>query len=233
MASPTATTTTIMAGSLSSGISTECALATLSTRLGQQGKERAKDRHGIDEISQQLTETSDQLTYIRKVLNHLVSGQNLAPTAASSTVSEPAPSGCLLPGQAVSLPSIEIPPVSQASLFIAQSNTASGSVNPSISGNHTSGHAALATHTCFLQAHWDFQDHTQTLAFQGYSNDASIMHFPWPVFSSDLSPQFSSRMGTPALGQPLSFHQQQQLQAAITTGWSRAPQHSAMDDNTF
>ena len=39
-------------------------------------------------------------------------------------------------------------------------------------------------------------------------------------------------MGTPTLGQPLSFYQQLQLQAAITTGLPGAPQHSTID-NTF
>ena len=63
------------------------------------------------------------------------------------------------PGQATSLPGTGIPPVSQASLSIAQSSTASGSVNSSISCNHISRNAALAICTCFLQASWDFQDH--------------------------------------------------------------------------
>ena len=63
--------------------------------------------------------------------------------------------------------------MSQASLFIAQPSTASGSLNPSISGNHISGHVASAIHTGFLQASQNFQDHAQTLAFQGHSNDAS------------------------------------------------------------
>ena len=40
-------------------------------------------------------------------------------------------------------------------------------------------------------------------------------------------------MGAPTLGQPLSLHQQQQLQAAIATGLPGAPQHSTMDNNTF
>ena len=243
MVSPATTTTTITAGSIPSGVFTECALAALSNRLGQQGKERAKDRYHIEELFQQLTETSDQLAYIRKVLEHLISGQTPAPTAtvvtsASSTVSRPAPSSgssCLPPEQTTSLPGIGIPPVSHASLFIAQSSTASGSVNPSISSNHIRGHAASATHTGFLQASWDFPNHALTLAFQGHSNDASITHSPQPVFSSDLLPWFSLGMGTPALGQPLSlsFHQQQLTQAAIATGLPVAPQHSATYNNTL
>ena len=44
MASPAITTTIITAGSISNRVLMECALAALSTRLGQQGKERAKDR---------------------------------------------------------------------------------------------------------------------------------------------------------------------------------------------
>ena len=43
MASAT-TTTTITTGPIPSRASTECALAALSSRLGQQGEERAKDR---------------------------------------------------------------------------------------------------------------------------------------------------------------------------------------------
>ena len=241
MASPATTTTTITAGSIPSRASTGCALAVLSTRLGQQAKERAKDRHCIEELSQQLTETSDQLAYIRKVLDHLVSGQTPVPTtgvvtAASSTASGPTPSlssGCLLPGQATSLHSTGIPSVSQASLFIAQPSTASGSVNSSTIGNHIGRYAALAICTGFLQASWDFQDHAQILAFQGHSNDTSITLSPRPVFSLDLLPWFSSGMDAPALGQPLSFPQQQQSQATITTGLPGAPQHSAMDNNTL
>ena len=114
MASTATTTTTI-----TRGVSMECALAVLSTRLGQQGEERATDRCHIEELSQQLNETSDQLAYIRKVLDSLVSGQVLAVvTAASSTASGPAHSsgsGCLPLGQATSFP---------------QPSTASGSMNP-------------------------------------------------------------------------------------------------------
>ena len=40
-------------------------------------------------------------------------------------------------------------------------------------------------------------------------------------------------MGSSALGQPLSFHQQQQLKAAITTGLPGAPQHSAIDNTIY
>ena len=191
-ASAAATTPTITVASIPSRVSTEDALAVLSTRLGQQGEERAKDRCHIEKLSQQLTETNDQLAYIKKVLDWLVSGQTLVPTAvvvtpASSTASGPAPPlgiSCLPPGQVTLLLGIGTPLVSQASLFIAQSITASGSAYPSISGNHFSGQAASATHTGFPQASWDFQDHAQTVAFQGHPNDASLNHSPRPVFSS-------------------------------------------------
>ena len=113
-ASPAATTPTITTASIPSGVLTEGVLAVLSTRLGQQGEERAKDRCCIKELSQQLSETNDQLAYIKKVLDCLISGQTLAPTAAavtpaSSMASMPAPSSgssCLLLGQATSLPGI-------------------------------------------------------------------------------------------------------------------------------
>ena len=166
----------------------------LSTRLGQQGKERAKDRHHIEELSQQLNNTSDQLAYIRKVLDHLVSGQTpAAVTAASRIASGPAPSsgsGHFPLGQAASLP---------------QPSTASGSVKPSISGNHISRHAASANHTHFLWASWDLQDHAQTLAFQDHAYDALMTHSLQPFLPLDLLPWFSLGMGASALGQPLSF----------------------------
>ena len=236
MASPAATTTTIATDSIPSRVLTECALAALSTGLGQQGEERAKDRCHIKELSQQLTETRDQPAYIRKVLDHLISGQTPAPTATVATASGPAPSsgcGCLLAGQATSLPGTGIALASQASLFIAQSSTASDSVNLSVRGNHIDWHAASAICTGFLHTSWELQDHAQTLALQGHSNDTSITHSPWPVFSSDLLPWFSLGMGAPALDQPLCFHKQQQTEAAIATGLPRAPQHSTTDNNTF
>ena len=123
-----ANTIIITTGSIPSGVLMECALGVSSTRLGQQGKERAKDRCCIKELSQQLTETSDQLAYIRKVLDHLYCGQTPAPTAAMVTAaSRLAPSsgsGCFPPGQAASLPGTGLPPTSQASLFIAQPSAA-------------------------------------------------------------------------------------------------------------
>ena len=155
-------------------------------------------------------------------------------TAASNTASRLAPSsgsGYLPLGQATSLPDTGPLLACQASLFIAQPATASGSVNPSISSNHIGRHAASAICTCFSQTNWDLQDNIQTLAFRGHANDA-MTHSPWPFLLSHILPQFSLGKGSPALGQPLSFHQQQQLQAGITTGLPKAPQHSAMD-NTF
>ena len=151
MVSLATTTPTITAASITNEVLNECALATLSTRLGQQGEERAKDRCQFKELSQHITETSDQLAYIRKVLDHLISSQTLAPTAdrgthASSMSFGPAPpsgSGCLPPGKATSFPGTGIFLVSQASQFIAQLSTASGSVNTPISGNHISGQTAL------------------------------------------------------------------------------------------
>ena len=133
----------------------------------------------MKELSQQLTETSDQFAYIRKV-DHLISIQTLAltaavVTAASSTASGLAPSSgssCFPLGQATLLQGTGLPLVSQASLFIAQPSTASCSVSPSTNSNHISRHAASAIHTNFLQANWDLQDHAQTMAFQDHGNDA-------------------------------------------------------------
>ena len=70
------------------------------------------------------------------------------------------------------------------------------------------------------------------MAFQAHTNDALMTHSSWPFLPSDLLPWFSFGMVAPSLGQLLSFHQQQQLQAGIATGLQGAPKHSTMD-NTF
>ena len=146
-ASPSTITTTITPGA-----ATECALAVLSTRLGQQSEEMARDGGHTEELSHQLNETSNQLTYISKVLDCLISGQTPATTPAAVTVASLPTSGSSFPslGQAASHP---------------QLSTASSSVNPSASSDHIGRQAALTSHTGFLQMRWDLQDHAQTLTF--------------------------------------------------------------------
>ena len=111
-ASLVTTTTTFTTGG-----STEYSLAVLSTRLGQQDEQLARDRQQIDKISQQLCDTTTQLTHISKVLDCLLTG--CTPTAALVEVSAvpgtSSVSGTTHPGQASSLP---------------QQSTALGEVNP-------------------------------------------------------------------------------------------------------
>ena len=130
-----------------------------------------------------------------KVLDHLVSGQTPAPTAAvvtaaSSTASRPAPSsdsGCLPLEQAASLLGTDF--LWQVRHHCSLPNqTLHQAQESSISDNHISGHAASAIHTGFLQANQDLQDHTQTLAFQGHTTDASMTYSPWQLLLSDLLP---------------------------------------------
>ena len=149
---PAATTATITTASIPSMALTECALAALTTRLDQQGEERAKNRCQINELSQQLTETSNQLAYIRKVLDHLISTHTSAPLAAAvipttSTASGLVPtsgSGSLPLGQVALLPSTGFPLVSWTFQFIAQANTTLCSLLPPDSSNHIIRHEASA-----------------------------------------------------------------------------------------
>ena len=57
---------------ITAGAPTECSLAVLSTRLGQQDEQSAKDRHWIDKLSQQLNDTTTQFAHISKVLECLL-----------------------------------------------------------------------------------------------------------------------------------------------------------------
>ena len=93
MASPATTTPTITAASILSGVLTEDALAVLSTMLGQQGTERAKDRCHFKELLQQLTETNDQLAYIKKALDCLVLAKPQHPQLQQSSLSLALPLG--------------------------------------------------------------------------------------------------------------------------------------------
>ena len=95
------TTTTI-----TTGAPTECSLAVLSTRLGQQDEQSAKDRCQIDELLQQLSDTTTQLTHISKVLDHLLTSHVPMATLvdAPAAPSTSAGNGTVPSGAASSLP---------------------------------------------------------------------------------------------------------------------------------
>ena len=67
---------------ITTGAPMECSLAVLSTRLGQQDEQSAKDRCQIDELSQQLSDTTTQLAHISKVLGCLLTGHTPMATLA-------------------------------------------------------------------------------------------------------------------------------------------------------
>ena len=124
---------------ITTGGSTECSLAVLSTRLGQQDEQLARDRCPFDELSQQLCDTTTQFTHISKFLDQILVGCTHTATLAevpavpgTSLVSGAAP-----PGQASSLP---------------QQSTASSEVNPSASTFHINRQAAPCSHTGFPQS---------------------------------------------------------------------------------
>ena len=93
------------------GGSSDCSLAVLSTRLGQQNEQSARDRHHIDKLSQQLSDITTQLAHISKILDcplasHIPMTALVEVTAvpSSSPVSGTAPSG-----QAPPLPQQTLP----------------------------------------------------------------------------------------------------------------------------
>ena len=111
---------------ITTGGSSDCSLAVLSTRFSQQDEQLARDRFQIIELSQQLSNITTQLTHISKVLDHPLASHTLTATLAgvpaapgSSSVSSAAP-----PGQEPSLP---------------QQSTASSEANPSTSSFHING----------------------------------------------------------------------------------------------
>ena len=91
--------------------STGCSLAVLSTRLGQQEEQLARDRQQIDKLSQQLCDTTTQLAHISKVLDHLLAGHTPMATLAEvpAVPGGSSVSGTTPPGQASSLPQQSMP----------------------------------------------------------------------------------------------------------------------------
>ena len=177
----------------------------------------ARDRCQIEELSQQLSETTNQLMHISKVLDCLVTCHTpvatpMEVTSASITSSV---SGIFHPGHAA---------------LLLQPSTASGEVNPSTSSIHISKQTAPASHTGCLQASWDLQD--QPLTFQGHAYNSTMNQSPWLFLPSDL-PWLASSLGAPAIGQHPNVNQQQHPPATVTTALPVATQHSTMEGTSY
>ena len=112
---------------------TECSLTVLSTRLGQQDEQSTKDRCWIDELSQQLSDTTMQHTHISKVLDHLLTAKT--PTATLADV--PAVPSTSAGNGTVLLAAVSSPP---------QQGTASSEIHFAASGFHINGQAAPHSH---------------------------------------------------------------------------------------
>ena len=127
-ASLVTTMTTINTGAL-----TECSLAVLSTRLGQQDKQSAKDRCQIDELLQQLSDTTSWLDHISKILDNLLTGHTPTATLADALAATSASAGnSAVPlGAASSLP---------------QQGTASSKIHSTASSFQVNGQAAPHSH---------------------------------------------------------------------------------------
>ena len=132
-----ATTTTITTGG-----STECSLAVLLTRVGQQDEQLAQDRQWIDKLSQQLSDTTMQLAHISKVLDHLLENHTPMAMMTGATV---APVTSSVSGTA---------PLGQVAACPHQ-NTALGEANPSTSSLHIKRQAAPLSNVGFLQPSQD------------------------------------------------------------------------------
>ena len=64
---------------ITTGAPIECSLVVLSTRLGQQDEQSARDRCQIDMLLQQFSDTTSQFAHISKVLDCLLTGIPLWP----------------------------------------------------------------------------------------------------------------------------------------------------------
>ena len=119
---------------ITTGTPTECSLAVLSTRLGQQDEPSAKDRHQIDELLQQLSDTTTQLAHTSKVLDCLLTSHAPMATLADARAapSTSAGNGAIPLGPALSLP---------------QQGTASSEIHSTASGFQVNRKAAQHCHT--------------------------------------------------------------------------------------
>ena len=172
-------TTTI----ITTGVPTECSLAILSTRPGQQDEHSAKDRHWIDELSQQPSDTTTQLTHISKVLDHLLTSHMPTATLADvqTTPSTSAGNGAVPSGPTSSL---------------LQQGTASSEIHSTESDFHINGQAAPHSHAEVWQ---DQAGPAQTQAY-----NSTLSHSVRPFFPSDFLAQIPVSLGAPTQGQHLT-----------------------------
>ena len=168
----------------------------------------------MDELSQQLCDTTTQLTHCRKVLDCILAGHTPMATIAEvpAVQGTSSISGATHPGKASSLP---------------QQRTALGEVNPSASTFHINGQAAPHSHTGSPQSSQDLQE--QALSFQDQAHNSTLNHSVRPFLASDFLTRFPSSLGTPTLGHHLALNHQQHQQAMVTTGLPGTTQHSDMD----
>ena len=154
--------------------STECSLAVLSTRAGQQAEQSAQDRQQIDKLSQ-LSDTTMQLTHISKVLdclleNHtpmtMMARARSVPVSSSARGTAPSEQLAALPHQ----------------------STALGKVNPSTSSLHINGQAAPLSKAGFSQPSQDLQDQAPFLQDQAHSR--ALNHSTRLFIPSNFLPQF-------------------------------------------
>ena len=206
-ASPVTTMTTI-----TTGAPAECSLAVLSTRLGQQDKQSTKGRHQIDELSQQLSDTTTQFTHISKVLNCLLTGH----TPIATLVDAPAAPSTSAGNGTVPLGAASSP---------QQQGNASSEIHSIASSFQVNGQAAPHSHAEVQQ------DQAGPAQTQVHNN--TLSHSIRPFFPSHVFTQFPASLGAPVQGQHLALNQQQHPQATITMGLSGTPQHNTLDDPLY
>ena len=193
---------------ITTGAATECSLAVLSTRLGQQDEQSAKDRHWIDDLSQQLSDTTTQHAHISKVLDHLLTGH----TPMAILVDVPAAPNTSAGNGAVP---------SGAASSLLQQGTASSKIHSTASSFHVNGQTAPHSHAEVQQ--------DQAGPAQTQAHNSTLSHSIRPFFPSDFLTQFPVSLGAPTQGQHLALNQQQYSLATITVGLSGTPQHNTLD----
>ena len=186
----------------------QCSLAVLSTWPGQQDEQSAKDRHQIDELSQQLSDTTTQIAHISKVLDCLLTSHN--PTATLPDA----------PAAPITSAGHGAIPLGAASSLLQQ-GTASSEIHSTASGLQVNGQAAPHSHAEV------WQDQVGPAQTQVYNS--ALSHYVRPFFPSDFLTQFPVSLGAPAQDQHLALNQQQHPQATITTGLSGTAQHNTLD----
>ena len=203
---------------ITTGGSSDCSLAVLSMRFSQQDEQSARDRCQINELSQQLSDTTTQLTHISKVLDGLLASHTPMATLAEfpAVPSFLSASGTAPLGKAPSVP---------------QQRTASGKANPSTSTFHINGQMASHSHAGTPQSSSGLQ--YQAFSFQGQTQTTPGTTLPRPFIPSEPLLQFPLSLGTPTLGQHSALNQQQHLQAPVPMGLPGATKHSTMDSTFY